>query len=297
MGAQNAKILDIMNVPMSRTPFAEPIDCVTEWLQEIDKEKLDQRESSAIKFYLEASYGLRKQICAQIWADLGADPHRYDNTRRLIQFVRGAVTDERIELYRTNNIKYELCLDEVVVERCRFPKWSDKECTILNDCTICQNSCEDPPGKFDFVTLECGHNFHHKCMWQWIEEKFASALCPLCKQKVRSWLRRDTDPLNGVYLCDIALLAVPVQWVIIRPADILGDFEDVDIDSDDVAIDPNESEDYVEDTQTHHRPALQPRLVDDVRYYDDDSDESELDSIEARQRARENRIAMRRLFR
>lgn len=48
-------------------------------------------------------------------------------------------------------------------------------------CTICQCNISN-----NFITLECGHMFHKRCIFKWIEPAFLSpdCECPNCRTKI-----------------------------------------------------------------------------------------------------------------
>lgn len=97
----------------------------------------------------------------------------------------------------------------------------------------------------------------------------------MCMKTVRSWIRRDADPRNGAFLCDIAVMPIPVELEgshLVAAPDEAGLPLDEVIDSDDVAVDSNDSDDYVELTHTRHPPTKPSRFFDDVRYNDDESE-------------------------
>ncbi|KAM0008771.1 putative transcription factor C2H2 family [Helianthus debilis subsp. tardiflorus] len=45
----------------------------------------------------------------------------------------------------------------------------------VEPCSVCQEEYKDGD---DLGTLECGHDFHHGCIKQWLQHK---NLCPICK--------------------------------------------------------------------------------------------------------------------
>jgi len=71
------------------------------------------------------------------------------------------------------------------------------------ECIIC---CDDNENMFH--ELSCGHEFHYKCILDWVESKYGNGVinCPVCRKEVKA---KDIDlhaiSLNGTRLNYIAL--------------------------------------------------------------------------------------------
>ena len=52
-----------------------------------------------------------------------------------------------------------------------------EELTMNNTCTICLEEL----GERNTTTLECGHSFHYRCIFQWNTQHNS---CPFCRQPI-----------------------------------------------------------------------------------------------------------------
>jgi hypothetical protein len=66
---------------------------------------------------------------------------------------------------------------------------------MLNDCTICLDSLE----KGKIADLKCKHEFHNKCISEWICKENS---CPICRRN---------DPMRGVPPHPIIVYEIPVE--------------------------------------------------------------------------------------
>ena len=54
-----------------------------------------------------------------------------------------------------------------------------KSFKMCEDCPICKESMN----KIFQQTLNCGHKFHHKCIWKWAKIDIQKVSCPLCRKE------------------------------------------------------------------------------------------------------------------
>lgn len=256
------------------------------WVRSIDRNSLDCTQQSVLgRYESTASIETKQRIYKAILANLA----RYENPQRLTYFVLHEVDVDVARLFDTGDVPYRFVLSEALVDVNQNPKEYDKNWTLNGiNCAICQIE-ESPEEKvqFGYVTVQCGHNFHYYCMKTWVVVKNT---CPVCREQLTSWIRRDANYTNVAFICEIGRLALPMEIADPAPVGIL---ETIGLPA--TALDESPDEDEV--TDSNETTGNETVYLDVDADSDDTCLDFELGSMAARQRARERRRAIQRLFR
>ena len=105
-----------------------------------------------------------------------------------IRSRRSRIRQERLRLLRAQftesiNEESQECLDLAELEKTfKIETYLKMRCRVRDSdlgisCCIC---LYDIKKEKEYVTLCCGHQYHHKCIHDWIREK---PNCPLCRKK------------------------------------------------------------------------------------------------------------------
>ena len=71
---------------------------------------------------------------------------------------------------------------KIIVESFQNPTFNEQVNSILLDKTICCICLDDVNNNQNYVTLNCGHVFHRKCLETWVKTRQFNSNCPLCRE-------------------------------------------------------------------------------------------------------------------
>ncbi|XP_071733285.1 E3 ubiquitin-protein ligase MBR2-like [Rutidosis leptorrhynchoides] len=122
------------------------------------------------------------------------EPLRFEDLMVLDQSVFHGISDihdrHRDMMLDVDNMSYEELLaleerignvnvgltEETILKHLLYKQYVHDDTGLVEEpCCICQEEYKDEE---DLGTLECGHDFHHGCIKQWLQYK---NLCPICK--------------------------------------------------------------------------------------------------------------------
>jgi len=99
-----------------------------------------------------------------------------ENNVNFQELVKYALDNAHDEVEKEKNESKKDIVDDVSDREVdEYPSHSKVSCSEC--CCICLEPLDMKIGKCE--TLKCGHGFHHNCILEWSDKKFA---CPLCRQ-------------------------------------------------------------------------------------------------------------------